>query len=753
MSFSRLLVIFSTSRWCFAVHKAQVSLQGHGPEGEPARRPAEPTHTAFESSSSGDTADSPAMESSTTDTSGISAEATSSTTALPLWAVKWALKQAEASDRNFTNETDAISWAMSRSNWSAGHAAAAGDTADSPAMESSTTNTSDNAVAERNAAGIAAVVWHTTNESDNAVAERDAADIPSVVWHTTNASDSENDTLYNASNFSNVQVLQTVAASGDQIAGQAMKKSQTNPAGMTYVPSAWKTDMPMASQAEPETWPDDATTRILSSSKSNAPTPKWALAVHRHTLMAAGFTVILIAVWVGVVLRFIVQIKHQPVDALADSSGEDRLAVLDNAKLILICGVILFHILGSHPAKVYWRLQEARHMQLFVDPWETRTFCFISGVLSPSPPSLRAFKSIVTRLMAPTILYCGCVVPLIVLARGKQAFDFALILTSLSNVYQKTNNTVIWYLQALLIWKLLGFMFMTLRTPLRMGVAIVFGTAAGYFDLTAFHLDRAITYFPIFIFGQIFPLQAALTHTKWNHHSIAVGACILAAVYIFTVVFDDFLASLDVAGWHKRQYVGLREFRLYFWRGLFVNLFETSKGMIFLFMVVPRTENRFTKYGQQSLYAYLLHPFVLYLFERLPFIHHNVPLVLELPFWCFLLAFSFGIAIGMSSEPVRAVFKVFLEPAWLEEILFEPSGRQDSTFKGTQQPDAKESGRRAEESTMWSLAPRLPSWPPIEFRQDFAARSFGEPPSTKCFSKASPDDVARAAPAHLPGTT
>lgn len=358
-----------------------------------------------------------------------------------------------------------------------------------------------------------------------------------------------------------------------------------------------------------------------------------------------------------------------------------RLPVLDNAKLILIACVVLFHFLGS-ACGVTWKLREARHIQLFIDPFETRAFCFISGILSPCRPSMKASRSLVLRVVAPTILYCAVIVPLLVLTKGKEQPDLNLLMMSLSNLYMKTNNTVIWYMQALFVWKLLGFLLVPLRTWIRLAAAVSLGMAGGYFDLTCFHLDRAVAYFPIFVLGQIFPLQRALALLAWNTRTALAGCCILTSVLLFTVLFEDFVNSLDVAGWHTRHHAFESEFRFYWFRGLFVNLFETSKALVLLLLVVPRKANFLTKYGENSLYAYLLHPFVITLFlDPVKFLHHPVPCWLELPFWCLLAAFSFGVAVALSSWPVRQVFKVILEPVWLADMIFKPETPQELAEK------------------------------------------------------------------------
>jgi fucose 4-O-acetylase-like acetyltransferase len=82
------------------------------------------------------------------------------------------------------------------------------------------------------------------------------------------------------------------------------------------------------------------------------------------------------------------------------------------------------------------------------------------------------------------------------------------------------------------------------------------------------------------------------------------------------------------------------------------------------FALMPRGGHWWTHFGQYTMYVYLLHSFVLYPFRENGLLRNAEPTWLWLPL---VIVTSVLIALGLSTKPVRTVFRPLVEPrpAWL----------------------------------------------------------------------------------------
>ena len=95
-------------------------------------------------------------------------------------------------------------------------------------------------------------------------------------------------------------------------------------------------------------------------------------------------------------------------------------------------------------------------------------------------------------------------------------------------------------------------------------------------------------------------------------------------------------------------------------------------------ILIPRRTRWWTRFGQYTMYVYLLHSFVLY-----PFRESGVLRDLE-PTWIWLptvIVLSVVIAVVLATKPVRMLFRPLIEPraAWLfgDRALITGSDRRD----------------------------------------------------------------------------
>merc|ERR1719491_2230065 len=101
---------------------------------------------------------------------------------------------------------------------------------------------------------------------------------------------------------------------------------------------------------------------------------------------------------------------------------------------------------------------------------------------------------------------------------------------------------------------------------------------------------------------------------------------------------------------------------------------EILKSIVFLFLVCPRGPTLFTDAGKHSLYAYLLHAFVLPWLGKAavmtPWLKDRI--AMALPLKVIVVAVDILICGGacamLASWPVRSVFGLILEPTWIRHL-------------------------------------------------------------------------------------
>merc|ERR1719464_1064291 len=154
----------------------------------------------------------------------------------------------------------------------------------------------------------------------------------------------------------------------------------------------------------------------------------------------------------------------------------------------------------------------------------------------------------------------------------------------------------------------------------------------------------------------------------------AVGGALLAVAFGLQTSAQGrvVMEAVPSFGWAglPTEFCSSEEVALYWIRGLFKNVLELSKGLIFLLLCCPRSGGPMARLGRHSIYPYLLHPIAL---------EWCGPLLNVTPPACQLLVLPLAVTVLLASWPVRLVFGIFLEPRWLERLLAadERSGKSE----------------------------------------------------------------------------
>ncbi len=269
-----------------------------------------------------------------------------------------------------------------------------------------------------------------------------------------------------------------------------------------------------------------------------------------------------------------------------------RDAVLDNARALLIVLVVVGHLLQSVPgasANVVGQWIYSFHMAAFVA---------VTGHLSRSyTGDARQAGRLVTTLAVPYLLFQTIHAALDVLVLGR---PFRLDVV--------TPSWTLWFLVALLAWRLLTPVLRALRHP--WAVAVALSLLAPLDDALGPELSaaRIVGMLPFYVAGMALTRD---TLHRWRARVPAWwGVVVLVGALLACWVLDDqvrasmFFMNTSYADRHDSAALALMVRALALGAGLV--------GTAAVLVVVPARTRWFTRWGRYSLYVYLLHPLVLY---------------------------------------------------------------------------------------------------------------------------------------------
>jgi fucose 4-O-acetylase-like acetyltransferase len=332
-----------------------------------------------------------------------------------------------------------------------------------------------------------------------------------------------------------------------------------------------------------------------------------------------------------------------------------RVPFWDNARFACIVLVVMGHGIqrlteDSDAALTVYLLIYAFHMP---------AFAIVSGYFSKSdPPGRRQMARVTTDILLPYLI---------------METIWTLVQFGVEgelNVNPTQPSWTLWFLLALGIFRLVLPYLALIRWPLLWAVIISVGV--GYLDNvdSTFSLSRTLGILPFFVLGwklrswKIVDRWRVTERQTWPVRVAAVGLfAVLAAVF---VAFIDVWRNIDLRLWffYDDSYQGLGEG--VWWAGL-VRLGLIALAVLLsaaFFMLVPRRRTWMTGFGQATMYVYLLHSFVLYPIRQSGMLRQG----LDPDVWLvIMLVAAVGIAVVLSTAPVRRVFRPLIEPKprWL----------------------------------------------------------------------------------------
>jgi fucose 4-O-acetylase-like acetyltransferase len=291
-------------------------------------------------------------------------------------------------------------------------------------------------------------------------------------------------------------------------------------------------------------------------------------------------------------------------NAEAQKPARRRVPYWDNVRFACIVLVVAGHGIQRLTYDSDWALT----VYLAIYAFHMPAFAVVSGYFSKSePPGRRQMSRVITDIILPYIIFESVWTLVQFAVEGK------------GNINPTQPSWTLWFLLALGIFRLVLPYLALIRWPVFWSIAISVGV--GYLDNvdSTFSLSRTLGILPFFVIG--WRLRTTPLADRWHAASrgVVVGVRTAAvALFVLTIgVFwtgIDLWRRIDLRFWffYDDSYKGLGEDQ--WWAGgVRLGLIVIALLLVAaLFSLVPRREAFFTTFGQYTMYAYLLHSFVLY---------------------------------------------------------------------------------------------------------------------------------------------
>ncbi|MGV2983450.1 acyltransferase family protein [Microbacterium sp. AGC85] len=349
-----------------------------------------------------------------------------------------------------------------------------------------------------------------------------------------------------------------------------------------------------------------------------------------------------------------------------------RVPFWDNARYACIVLVVLGHAIQ----RLTYDSSIAMALYLAFYAFHMPAFAIIAGYFSKSsPPTRKQMARVITDILVPYVI-----------------FELLWTLTKWLVEGQAEPNLTkpswtLWFLLALGIFRLVLPYLALLRWPLVWSVLISVG--AGYLSNvdSTFSLSRTLGFLPFFVLGwwlrehDLVNRFRLIDFRPWWLRAVALLVFAADAYVAWTWV--DLWESMSLDKWffYNDTYVDLGGDE--WWSGG-IRLLLIAIGLVLsaaFFVLIPRREQWWTKFGQYTMYVYLLHSFVLYPFRESGILRDAEPTWIWLPT---VILLSVLIAVVLATRPVRWLFRPLVEPRarWLfsdARLMSDASRRDDPT--------------------------------------------------------------------------
>ncbi|RCG30180.1 acyltransferase [Sphaerisporangium album] len=331
------------------------------------------------------------------------------------------------------------------------------------------------------------------------------------------------------------------------------------------------------------------------------------------------------------------------------SAGRTRDPYLDNAKFLAIILVVSGHLIEglrdvpfAHAAYFY---VYTFHMPLFItlSGYLSRNFTFSAGKA----------RKLISGLAVPYVIFeLAYSLP--------RLFLYGKLDISLLDPYYLT-----WFLMSLFMWRLSTPVWQQLRWPLVIAVGL--SLMSGMSDLPdELSMNRTLGLLPFYVLGLLLrPEHFEFLKRPWVR---VLGAVTLAAGLLAALAFHTDIATEWIRWRHSNAKIGVGNLD-----GSLIRLGMLASGALLVaafLAITPARRTWFSGLGMATMYAYLLHGFVVKLLEPYDYLLENPAGV------AVTAAFGAVLATVLCTPLVQRLFHWAVEPdtSWAFTMIRRPRG-------------------------------------------------------------------------------
>jgi len=321
----------------------------------------------------------------------------------------------------------------------------------------------------------------------------------------------------------------------------------------------------------------------------------------------------------------------------------------DNARWLAITLVVVGHTIEELAPS---DLMAALYVAIYA--FHMPLFAFLSGRFSSAGPgSPASHGKLVTQLVVPYLVFNIVWFALRTTVEGEVRLDLAAPYWHL------------WFLVALVLWRLVLPLVAALRYPVT--VSVLIALAAGYVPSVGATFDsgRIFGMLPFFVLGWAIRERGVpdwISTRNWSTPGVRLAAvCVLAAAPVAAYLAIDVVRALRLRQWTQMATnyanLGVPEW----WAGG-LRLALLALALLLgaaLLVLTPRSGGRISRWGGATMYVYMLHLFPIYLLANCTGFFSWFD---SAPRFALLIAGGLTLSCLLSTVAVRRIFRPVVEP-------------------------------------------------------------------------------------------
>ncbi|SNZ04360.1 Fucose 4-O-acetylase [Terribacillus aidingensis] len=269
----------------------------------------------------------------------------------------------------------------------------------------------------------------------------------------------------------------------------------------------------------------------------------------------------------------------------------ERDVYFDNARWLMITLVVFGHLIQP-----YQNMIVLQTSYTWIYTFHMPVFIFLAGFFAKGMGHKAAIEKLVKKLLLP-YLFFQVIYTMFYYAIGKEGWLQSVLIP----------QWALWFLLSLFCWHMLLIPFKYIRPLTGIPLAVLIGVAAGYVDTigSEFSLSRTFVFFPFFLIGY-WATKDQLAVLRRMPIRFGAGFVLISTaivLYHFPNLSTGWLlGSKSFAEIGADESGGLIRILIYV---------ISAVMMASVLSLIPAKETPFSKYGQRTLYVYLLHGFAI----------------------------------------------------------------------------------------------------------------------------------------------